>query len=115
MKGKRCELGIGPAREVSLRDARDRAHEMRKEARAGRDPTAARNGGTAMTFEGAATLVHAEVIKGWKNSKHQDQWINTLKTYVFPTIGPRLAPRLARSRSTILSLLTCASFWSPFG
>jgi hypothetical protein len=34
--------------------------------------------------------VHAEHKKGWKNGKHQDQWIRTLEVYAFPTLGERL-------------------------
>ena len=27
--------------------------------------------------------------KAWKNAKHGDQWINTLKTYAYPALGDR--------------------------
>src|SRR5262249_3564930 len=27
--------------------------------------------------------------KAWKNAKHSDQWINTLKAYVYPVFGDR--------------------------
>jgi len=33
--------------------------------------------------------VHADLLPGFKNAKHGDQWINTLATYAFPKIGPR--------------------------
>lgn len=41
------------------------------------------------TFETAARLVHEEVRSGFRSSKHSDQWINTLETDVFATIGDR--------------------------
>ena len=40
-----------------------------------------------MTFAKAAYAVHAVKQQEWKNGKHQDQWINTLRTYAFPMIG----------------------------
>ncbi|HQD84917.1 MAG TPA: integrase, partial [Quisquiliibacterium sp.] len=33
--------------------------------------------------------MHADLLPGFKNAKHGDQWINTLATYAFPKIGPR--------------------------
>ena len=39
------------------------------------------------TFEEAAKAVHEEHKRGWRNGKHQAQWLATLKTYAFPTIG----------------------------
>ena len=41
----------------------------------------------AMTFEQAARRVHEALRPGWRNPKHGDQWINTLRDYVFPKIG----------------------------
>ena len=41
----------------------------------------------AMTFEQAALKMFEQKRAGWKNPKHAQQWINTLKTYVFPMIG----------------------------
>jgi hypothetical protein len=48
-----------------------------------------------MTFEQAARQVHEEQKPGWKNSKHADQWINTLRDYAFPKIGKRKVADLA--------------------
>ena len=39
------------------------------------------------TFKEAATTVHAEQKAGWRNGKHQAQWLATLTLYVFPAIG----------------------------
>jgi integrase len=41
----------------------------------------------AMTFEQAARKVHETLKPGWKNRKHSDQWINTLRDYAFSKIG----------------------------
>ncbi|WP_436286363.1 tyrosine-type recombinase/integrase [Sphingomonas telluris] len=32
--------------------------------------------------------MHEEHKRGWRNGKHGAQWLSTLKTYAFPTIGP---------------------------
>ena len=40
--GRRRDIGLGSAREVSLREARERAHDLRRTARSGKDPTAHR-------------------------------------------------------------------------
>jgi len=39
------------------------------------------------TFRESAALVHAEHKGGWKNGKHQKQWLSTLETYAFPAFG----------------------------
>ena len=41
------------------------------------------------TFRQAAALVHAEHKTGWKNGKHQAQWLSTLEAYAFPAFGDR--------------------------
>lgn len=41
------------------------------------------------TFRVAAETVHKEHAKAWKNAKHGDQWINTLKVYAYPAFGDR--------------------------
>jgi hypothetical protein len=33
--------------------------------------------------------VHAEHKASWKNSKHAQQWINTLQHYALPVLGDR--------------------------
>ena len=85
IRGKQRDLGLGSARDVTLKEARDKAYEMRKAARAGRDPTAQRQ--RALTFKEAAEMVHADLLEGWSNGKHTAQWLNTLKTYAFPHVG----------------------------
>ena len=64
--------------------------EERKADRAARAALAA-----VMTFEQAAGKVHDDLKPGWKNPKHGDQWINTLRDYAFPKIGKRKVDELA--------------------
>ncbi len=39
------------------------------------------------TFGEVAEQVHIERLPTWKNQKHGQQWINTLREYAFPKIG----------------------------
>jgi integrase len=91
VRGKRCDIGLGGLKLVSLAEARDEALKYRKMARNDEDPVAAKRRARkgVPTFKEAAEAVHKEHAKGWKNAKHHDQWINTLKTYAFPVFGDR--------------------------
>jgi integrase len=74
-----------------LAEAREKALTYRKLAREGGDPLAERRKARAVipTFAEAAERVHAEHQVTWKNPKHVQQWINTLRQYAFPVIGDR--------------------------
>lgn len=88
IRGKRREMGLGSADLVTLAEARGAALVNRRLARAGGDPIQARREALAvMTFEEAAREVHRINVPTWKNPKHADQFINTLATYAFPTMG----------------------------
>lgn len=59
-------------------------------ARRGGDPVAERDKDkrASLTFEDAARTVHAEhVAPHNRNPKHVAQWLTTLETYAFPTMG----------------------------
>lgn len=89
IKGRRTDVGIGSARLVLLSEARQQAAELRKIARAGGDPVAEkrRERRSIPTFAEAALTVHSERAPTFKNPKHTAQWIQCLKTYVFPVFG----------------------------
>ena len=89
IKGQRTDLGLGSARLVSLSDARADAVIFRRQARAGGDPRADRRKARRRvpSFAEAAEAVHAERGPTFRNPKHAAQWIQTLKTYVFPVFG----------------------------
>ena len=91
VQGKRCDIGLGGLKLVSLAEAREKAAEYRKLARLGGDPLAQRRKErmAVPTFAEAAHLVHAEHSVSWKNAKHAQQWINTLSEYVFSAFGER--------------------------
>jgi len=82
----RTDFGLGGADVVTLNQARERALEYRIMAKQGRNPRF--NGKqTIPTFEEIAQQVHIERLPTWKNPKHGQQWINTLRDYAFPKIG----------------------------
>ena len=56
------------------------------------------------TFAEAAARVHAANLPRWKNGKHTDQWISTLRTYAFPVIGNLSLDRI--ERRDVLAILT---------
>jgi len=92
VQGRRKDIGLGPVSLVSLSDAREEARRLRKVARDGGDPVAERDKDKrkSMTFEEAARTVWAEnVAPNNKNAKHVAQWLSTLETYTFPTMGKR--------------------------
>jgi integrase len=96
---RRRDMHLGGLPDVSLAEAREEARRARALLRQGIDPIEARNDArtarkagkalAAWTFERLAREVHETLRPTWKNSKHADQWINTLSTYAFPTIGAR--------------------------
>jgi integrase len=82
----RTDFGLGGADVVTINQARDRALEYRRMAKQGLNPrfNASRE---IPTFEEVAQQVHIERMPTWKNAKHGQQWINTLRDYAFPKIG----------------------------
>lgn len=99
MGGKRRDMGLGGLDELTLPQAREQASALRRRRN---DPVApiearqaerlagkARAQADAMTFKKVALAVHETLAPGWRNAKHGDQWINTIRTYVFPTLAER--------------------------
>jgi len=76
---------------VSLAKAREEAAAMRKVARSGGDPIAARRAERRVvpTFADAARRVHAEQAPSWRNAKHGAQWLATLEAYASPVFGEK--------------------------
>ena len=93
--GKRRDIGLGAASKVTLSQARISAAAARSQVAAGLDPIAQRRKAAGVpTFKEAASQVHTEHKRGWKNGKHQGQWLRTLEVYVFPTLGDRLVSEI---------------------
>lgn len=90
--GKRRDIGLGSADRAgtTLAEAREKAVENRKLARAGGDPIAANKPPvTAQTFKAVARSLHDFKKPTYRNIKHSSQWITTLETYVFPHFGDK--------------------------
>lgn len=94
--GRRRDIGLGSAKAVSLADARQAADEIRRKLAQGIDPVAERKQEKIVipTFKEAAVLVHEEHKAGWKNGKHQAQWLSTLKSYAYPALGDLLVSEI---------------------
>jgi integrase len=82
----RTDFGLGGADVVSLDDARERALEYRRLAKQGLNPRF-HGKQDIPNFEEMAQQVHIARLPTWKNPKHAQQWINTLRDYAFPFIG----------------------------
>ena len=98
--GKRRDIGFGIYPEVNIQQARKLAADARELIASGLDPIDERKRlqseekqlQQVLTFKQAAHQVHETLKDGWKNAKHQQQWINTLATYVFPVFGDKAIP-----------------------
>jgi integrase len=99
MDGQRHELGLGPLHTIGLREARERARDLRRQILDRIDPLEARRAGErerlaqraaqakAVTFKECAEMylkVHSEK---WRNARHRAQWAATLSSYVYPAFG----------------------------
>ncbi|NMG31750.1 tyrosine-type recombinase/integrase [Aromatoleum evansii] len=91
--GKRRNAGVGSYPEVGIADAAKRATAMREQLADGKDPLEEKgklvDQPKVPTFQEAAEQLHADLLPGWKNVKHGQQWINTLAEYAFPTLGTK--------------------------
>lgn len=101
--GRRRDFGLGTAitalldvdvplhkrKSLTLAQAREKARMGRELAKAGIDPSALWRAHEEVTpsFQSAAEEYHRQVSKGWRNGKHGEQWLTTLRTYAFPIIG----------------------------
>lgn len=86
--GRRRDIGLGSVSDLTLEEARDKARELRKVARAGDDPIAARDKRqiTPPSFKEAAERCHAALSPGW-TERHGKAFLSTMKLHVFPKIG----------------------------
>jgi integrase len=98
---KTVEMGLGPARDVSLAQAKTEALRYRLMIREGRCPMSerraaqdARRQGLAevarqagRTFRIAAEAYIAAHEPSWRSRTHAEQWRATLATYTYPNLG----------------------------
>lgn len=86
LNGKRREIGLGSALDVSLAAARKKATDLRAAQLAGIDPAEARKQANAIaqripTFGEMATDLIDGIEGGFSNEKHRKQWRSTITTY----------------------------------
>ena len=81
---RRVEMGLGSFRFVSLAEAREKAFQNAKLARAGGDPRPGRNQAEIPLFSEAMEAVISNHKSGWKNPKSAEAWRSTLTTYANP-------------------------------
>ena len=88
VRGHRHDLGLGPFPLVSLAEARRRAQDNRALARSGGDPMSEKQAAAGVpSFEDLARQHFAENSTSWRNLKRRAQWVTTLETYAFPSLG----------------------------
>lgn len=91
--GRRREMGLGPASQVSLKEAREQADKARALVRKGKDPIKERERLRRETERASHTLadVAVDAFEARKSSLKGDgipgQWINPLVNHVFPKLG----------------------------
>ena len=90
---RRPEMGLGSLADVPPVQARAEAARLKALVHSGVNPieqqrtTRAREAPRSTTFKEVAASCIESHKAGWSNAKHAQQWINTLTTYAFPTIG----------------------------
>jgi integrase len=87
--GRRRDIGLGSIAELTLAEARDKARELRKIAKSGRDPIAVRDKVkiAVPTFEAATEACHKNgPPKRW-STRHADAFLASLKQHAMPRLG----------------------------
>ena len=109
MFGKSKDMGLGKFPIVTLNDARQKLVNAKEIIYEGKDPIKLKKEKQIELKRKSITFkkIRDEFIETfqveWSNSKHKNQWINTLKTYADPIIGD-LAPSEIKTHH-VLSIL----------
>src|SRR5262249_44344741 len=94
--GRVRHMGLGSARDVPLAAARTKARRERERLADGVDPlavkhaeraTAAAAAARKLTFKEAAERCHEALAAGWSNPHHANEFISSLRRWVYPHIG----------------------------
>ena len=103
--GRRCDIGLGGFPVVSLAEARDKAFQNRKLARAGGDPLAEKRKAKIPTFWEAAEKTFEANRARWRSEKNrQKNWEQGMKKHVLPVLGGLRVDRIRRE--DVLRILT---------
>ncbi len=109
--GKRHNLGLGVYPATGLADARQAAADNQQAIREGRNPIQDKQDSkqdaapapAIPTFEQTAEKVWELNRPSWKSEQHACEWISSMRTHVFPTIGRK--PIDAITPADILEIL----------
>ena len=96
IEGRRHDLGLGGFPLVTLAEARAKAYDNRRLARAGGDPLAAKRRAKTPTFRQAASRTCDALRPRWRNHKHATDWMATLERHAYPVIGDMSVGRIRR-------------------
>ena len=102
--GKRRDIGLGGFPVVGLTEARDKAFENRKLARAGGDPLAEKRKNLAPTFREAAERTFEANRPRWRNAKVEKNWMQQLERHAFRVLGKMRVNQVGREE--VLRVLT---------
>ncbi len=103
--GKVRNIGLGSIDLVTLAEAREMAHDLRKIARAGGDPLAQRREEKRfLSFTEAAQQCHESRKASWKSEKTAKVWMQRLTKHAFPVIGAERIDTL--TSADVLRVLT---------
>ena len=95
-------MGLGPFPAVSLARAREKARENLSLVKSGGNPLAVKQEEARLaaipTFEALARQHIAENRHSWRSVKHRAQWLSTLETYAFPTLGSLKVNEITRKQ-----------------
>ncbi len=101
--GPRRDLGIGPYPLLSLKEARLRAWELRKQVFHGIDPLGERKKSAMPTFQHVARQYYEENKPRWKPGRHTERWLQVVEKYALPVFGHKPVDRL--DQDDILAVL----------
>ena len=96
LNGKTRDLGLGSAKAIPLKRARELAAEARRLRAEGVDPVQRRREqrsavqirqAKSVTFKQCAESYIAAHEAGWRGAKHREQWSGSLSTDAYPAIG----------------------------
>ena len=109
VKGKRVDYGIGSYPYVTLAEARQKAFDYRKVAKAGGDPKALLN--LTPTFADAMEKVIEIHRETWKpGGRTELQWRTELTAYALPRLGRKRVDQITTAH--VMAVLTADHLWT---
>ena len=108
VNGRCRDIGLGGFPLVSLAEAREKAFDNRRCARAGGDPLAEKRKVAIPTFRQAAEQTFEANKPRWRNAHHTASWWQTLERHAMPRLGNMRVDKIGRE--DVLAVLT--PIWS---